>query len=83
MHFHPMAWELLSFLTIQVNGDSVCSQRRLEMNMGEMVFERCQLEQKKVIEGFCLSYDMIRGVCLENMKPCVASVEGAEIEEKI
>ena len=29
---------------------------------------KCEREEKEVVEGFCLSYDMIKGVCLETME---------------
>lgn len=35
---------------------------------------KCKREGKEVVEGVCLSYDMIKGVCLETMETCEALV---------
>jgi hypothetical protein len=39
---------------------------------------KCEREEKEVIEGFCLSYDMVKGVCLETMEDCEAMSESDE-----
>jgi len=39
---------------------------------------KCKREEKEVVEGFCLSYDMIKGLCLETMEPCEAIPESDE-----
>ncbi|MDH3545347.1 MAG: hypothetical protein OEM65_09500 [Desulfuromonadales bacterium] len=39
---------------------------------------KCEREEKEVVEGFCLSYDMIKGVCLETMEACEAMPESDE-----
>jgi hypothetical protein len=31
---------------------------------------KCEREEKEVVEGVCLSYDMLKGVCLETMEAC-------------
>lgn len=36
---------------------------------------RCDRTEKEVIEGLCLSYDLVKGLCLETMEPCVAAEE--------
>lgn len=35
-------------------------------------FALCDLPEKQVIEGLCLSYDILRGCCLETMTVCLA-----------
>jgi len=42
------------------------------MNMDVFNFDLCDLPEKKVIEGLCLSYDMLRCCCLETMETCLA-----------
>ena len=39
---------------------------------------RCDLAEKEIVEGLCLSYDLVRGVCLETMEPCVAEQENED-----
>jgi len=39
---------------------------------------KCEREEKEVVEGFCLSYDMMKGVCLETMEACEAMPESDE-----
>ena len=39
---------------------------------------RCQRPDKEVSEGFCLSCDLLRGLCLETMAPCVALLDQVE-----
>lgn len=39
---------------------------------------KCKREEKEVVEGFCLSYDMLKGVCLETMKECEAMHQSDE-----
>ncbi|MGW8312856.1 MAG: hypothetical protein ACWGOL_06470 [Desulfuromonadales bacterium] len=33
---------------------------------------RCDRPEKEVVEGVCLSLDMVREICLETMERCVA-----------
>ena len=39
---------------------------------------KCKREEKEVVEGFCLSYDTIKRVCLETMEACEAMPESDE-----
>ena len=48
------------------------------MNLQNIDVEKCQRKEKEVIEGICLSYDMIRGICLETMGACDALSESDE-----
>lgn len=50
------------------------------MNMEVFDFEKCEMPEKKVIEGLCLSYDMLRCNCLETMETCLAAPEGTDVE---
>jgi hypothetical protein len=36
---------------------------------------KCDRDDKEVIEGICISYDMVKGICLETMEECVAVQE--------
>ena len=49
------------------------------MNLQNINVDKCQREEKEVIEGICLSFDMVRGVCLETMQECIALVESDDI----
>lgn len=46
-------------------------------------FDLCQRPEKKVVEGLCLSYDLLRGLCMETEEPCIILVDRAEKEEEI
>jgi hypothetical protein len=48
------------------------------MNLISIDTSKCKREEKEVVEGFCLSYDMIKGVCLETMEVCEAMLESDE-----
>lgn len=48
------------------------------MNLVNIDTSKCDREEKEVIEGVCLSYDMIKDVCLETMQQCVAMLENDE-----
>lgn len=48
------------------------------MNLRSIDESKCERPEKEVIEGICLSYDMIRRVCLETMSPCDALQESDE-----
>ena len=39
---------------------------------------KCERAEKEIIEGICLSYDMLKGICLETMKACEAMEESDE-----
>ena len=38
-------------------------------------FNRCQMNEKEVIEGLCLSFDLLRGLCMETGALCEAQQE--------
>jgi hypothetical protein len=64
-----------------VEGISVNSRARTEeaiMNLSKIDVSKCDRAEKEVIEGLCLSYDMIKGVCLETMEECAAMQENVE-----
>lgn len=44
-------------------------------------FSRCQMEEKEVVEGLCLSYDLMRGLCMETRRACAAWSSGEDIPE--
>ena len=48
------------------------------MNLRSIDVSKCTRDDKEVIEGLCLSYDMVKGVCLETMTDCVAFTESDE-----
>jgi len=52
------------------------------MNLQSIDVSKCQRSEKEVSEGLCLSYDLLRGLCLETMGPCVALVDQAESEDR-
>ena len=51
------------------------------MNLQCIDVSKCQRPEKKVSEGLCLSYDLLRRLCLETMEPCVAAADEAESKE--
>ena len=42
------------------------------MNLMNNDTSKCDSAEKEVVEGLCLSYDMLKGICLETMQECVA-----------
>ena len=48
------------------------------MNLRNIDTSKCERTEKEVVEGFCLSYDMLKGVCLETMEKCDAMLEKDE-----
>ena len=48
------------------------------MTMNHIDVSKCDRAEKEVIEGFCLSYDMVRGICLETMEKCTAERKSEE-----
>jgi hypothetical protein len=48
------------------------------MNFMSVDFSKCQRKEKEICEGLCLSYDLVRAVCLETSKPCDISMECAD-----
>lgn len=53
---------------------------RCAMDLRLIAVDQCRLPQKKVIEGLCLSYDMLRELCLETMGPCPGPSENPDRE---
>ena len=48
------------------------------MNLKHIDVSKCERAEKEVVEGFCLSYDMVKGLCLETMEECEALHENEE-----
>jgi hypothetical protein len=48
------------------------------MQLRSIDVSKCQRDDKEVIEGICLSYDMVSGICLETMSACDALTENDE-----
>ena len=48
------------------------------MNAKTIDESKCDRAEKEVIEGLCLSYDLVNDICLETMEPCVAVQENDE-----
>ncbi len=48
------------------------------MNLMAIDENKCDRSEKEIVEGICLSYDMIKCVCLETMEACVATLESDE-----
>ena len=42
------------------------------MNLLNIDAAQCERKEKEVVEGVCLSFDMMKGICLETMEECVA-----------
>ena len=42
------------------------------MNLMDIDTTKCDRAEKEVVEGFCLSYDLLREICLETMEKCTA-----------
>jgi len=42
------------------------------MNLGNIDVNRCKRADKEVVEGICLSFDMVKELCLETMERCIA-----------
>jgi len=34
-------------------------------------FALCQKPEKEIVAGLCLSYDLLRGICMETDDPCI------------
>ena len=52
------------------------------MNLQSIDVSRCQRPEKEVNEGLCLSYDLVKGLCLETLTPCVALIHKSNLEEE-
>lgn len=48
------------------------------MNLRNIDTTTCDRAEKEVIEGICLSYDMVKGICLETMQECEARQDDDE-----
>ncbi len=48
------------------------------MNLRNVDTSKCERAEKEVIEGICLSYDMVKGLCLETMQECGATQKDDE-----
>lgn len=48
------------------------------MNLDTIDKPGCERAEKEIIEGFCLSYDLVKGVCLETLEPCAEMLESDE-----
>ena len=42
------------------------------MNLSNIDATQCDRAEKEVVEGICLSLDMVKGLCLETMEKCIA-----------
>ncbi len=45
------------------------------MDLKGIDVSHCRHPRKQVSEGLCLSYDLLRGLCLETMQPCTTLPE--------
>jgi hypothetical protein len=54
---------------------------RVFVNVDEFKFDQCEMPGKQLVEGFCLSYDLLRGCCLETQGACHADPQVTENEE--
>jgi hypothetical protein len=45
------------------------------MDIMNIDVSKCERDDKEVVEGICLSLDMLKGLCLETMEECVAVVK--------
>ena len=73
-----MACPLLFILTDVDEAVTGANDWRCAMNLRSIDVRKCDRPEKEVIEGLCLSYDMVRALCLETMGPCVALVDDEE-----
>ena len=48
------------------------------MNLRNVDTSKCERAEKEVVEGICLSYDTVKGLCLETMQECDATQEDDE-----
>lgn len=64
-----LAWQLLLSL-VQEDSASLPGKQEASMNLRGIDVSLCNRAEKEVIEGVCLSYDMVRHLCLETMKEC-------------
>ncbi len=38
-------------------------------------FSSCEMNEKEVVEGLCLSFDLLRRICMETGTPCKTQQE--------
>ncbi len=50
------------------------------MDMTHIDVSKCERADKEVVEGFCLSFDMVKGLCLETMENCRAVQKNEEYQ---
>ncbi len=76
--FVEMAYRLLFIrLAVSLTNDHNRA-KEASMNLVDIDVSKCDRAEKEVIEGLCLSYDMIKGICLETMQECVAMQKSDE-----
>lgn len=75
MQLLEMAYHLLKTYCIQVFLYCSTYAEESKMNLETIDESKCDHAEKEIIEGVCLSFDMLKGVCLETMEPCVAVLE--------
>ena len=51
------------------------------MKLVNIDISKCDRTDKQVIEGICLNWDMVKGLCLETGRECVASHNYKEKQE--
>jgi hypothetical protein len=62
-------------MLICIGYPKIKSQNRTEeasMNLMSIDTSKCERAEKEVVEGICLSFDMMKGICLETMQECDA-----------
>ncbi|AMV72230.1 hypothetical protein JCM30471_07140 [Desulfuromonas carbonis] len=42
-------------------------------------FESCKRQEKEIVAGLCLSFDLLKGICMETSLPCEIEA-GGELE---
>lgn len=56
-------------------------KRRCKVDIAAFDISRCRRPEKKECEGLCLSYDMLRGLCMETAGPCEALADEDDRED--
>ena len=67
-----MAYRLLLYIISRFLESTAITPKEASMNLENIDASKCDRAEKEVIEGLCLSYDMMNGVCLETMQECDA-----------
>lgn len=73
--FVEMAYRLLFTRLSGVLTNGHNRAKEASMNLVDIDVSKCDRAEKEVIEGLCLSYDTLKGICLETMQKCVAMQE--------